>query len=134
MLIQDAIVTTGQEPGQPGQIRVNYTPRRGGKNPVEVKWNQQHIMGSPFYVDVLDLETLAMEGEENPPGNYPWFDGLLKFFSKIFQRCMAIIMGCYSNWPRSMKLIRFMHKLNVQFPVNGRIIWWDTKEIWFTQF
>ena len=47
---------------------------------------------------------------------------------------MAIIMGCYSNWPRSMKLIRFMHKLNVQFPVNGRIIWWDTKEIWFTQF
>lgn len=80
MLIQDAIVTTGQEPGQPGQIRVNYTPRRGGKNPVEVKWNQQHIMGSPFYVDVLDLETLAMEGEENPPGNYPWFDGLLKFF------------------------------------------------------
>ena len=67
MLIQDAIVTTGQEPGQAGQIRVNYTPRSGGKSPVEVKWNQQHIMGSPFYVDVLDLETLAIEGEGNDP-------------------------------------------------------------------
>ena len=91
MFLQNAIVTTGQEPGQPGQIRVNYTPRRGGKQPVEVKWNQQHIMGSPFYVDVLDLETLAIEGEG---------------FSPMCKKCASCLHSCFLlSSPRSVSLI-----------------------------
>ena len=61
--IQNSVVTTQQEPGQVGQIRVNFTPRTGGKMPIEVRWNGQHILGSPYHIDVLDMETLSVDGE-----------------------------------------------------------------------
>nr|WAW84871.1 filamin-like 1 [Halisarca dujardinii] len=62
VVIPNAVVATQQEPGQVGQIRVNYTPRSGGKTPIDVKWNGHHIVGSPFYVNILDMETLELEG------------------------------------------------------------------------